>query len=341
MASPSKLKDRVDQAKQTQALSTPTSTVLGIFQDARIKTQLAAALGSHVALSPDRLLVVALNECRRNPKLLTCTRESFVAALMTAAHLGLEVGGLLGHFYLVPFKNTNRGTFEVTPILGYKGMIVLARRSKEIEDVVARPVYEADHFEFSYGIEDRLVHVPAEGDRGKVIKFYGLARFTNGGHLLHVMSRADVDHYRARSKAKNDGPWVTDYEAMGSKTNVRRMAPYLPLTTEAAEAIAEDEERELGLTPEGVLDLDALGFPDGKSLKAPAVAVEGGDGKSKEQPSATPPSTAPAVQRGVVDGVETTITRHVPDPTVDPAAEGSILKDPPVDEDPGAAFRRP
>src|SRR6202171_4471550 len=270
------LKDKVDQAKETQALAKPSSTVLSIFQDSRIKTQLSAALGSNVALSADRLLVVALNECRRNPGLLDCTRESFVGALLTAAHLGLEVGGPLGHFYLVPFYNSKKQVREITPILGYKGMIVLARRSNEIEDVVAREVCANDRFEFAYGIEDRLVHVPADGERGAVVKFYGVARFTNRGHLVRVMSVAELNKFRDRSKAKNDGPWVTDYVAMGGKTVIRRMAAYLPLTTEAATAIAEDEERELGLTPEGVLDLDALGFSNG----APPP-----QGRPGEQPS--------------------------------------------------------
>lgn len=254
------LKDKVEQAKATQALAKPTSTVMAIFQDTTIKTQLSAALGASTALTAERLLVVALNEIRRNAKLLDCTRESFVGALLLSAHLGLEVGGPLGHFYMVPFKNTKRGITEVVPILGYKGMIVLARRSAEVEDVVAREVCENDRFEFAYGIEDKLVHVPAEGDRGKPVRFYGIARFTNGGHLVRVMSVAEVNKFRDRSRAKDDGPWVTDYVAMGSKTVIRRMAAYMPLTTEAATAISEDEERELGLTPEGVLDLEALGY---------------------------------------------------------------------------------
>lgn len=316
----SKLKDRIDQAKQTQSLAKPASTVLSIFQDERIKSQLQAALPAG-GLTADRLLVVALNEIRRNPKLLDCTRESFVGALLLSAHLGLEVGGPLGHFYLVPFKNTKKNVSEITPILGYKGMIVLARRSGEISDISARAVFSNDVFEWQYGIEDRLVHRPAMLDRGSIVAFYGVARFTNGGHQLLVMSKADVDRYRARSRAKDDGPWVSDYEPMGAKTVIRRMSAFLPLTTEAAEAIAADEERELGLAPGEVLDLSDFGVArNGDAKKAPA-AVEGGDAKTVEatgpaegqaaEASDQPPSTAPA-----------------------PASPTTLSSDP------GAAFRR-
>jgi recombination protein RecT len=293
------LKDKVDQAKVTQALAKPTSTVMSIFQDTTIKTQLSAALGASTALTAERLLVVALNEIRRNAKLLDCTRESFVGALLLSAHLGLEVGGPLGHFYMVPFKNTKRGITEVVPILGYKGMIVLARRSAEVEDVVAREVCENDRFEFAYGIEDKLVHVPAEGDRGKPVRFYGIARFTNGGHLVRVMSVAEVNKFRDRSRAKDDGPWVTDYVAMGSKTVIRRMAAYMPLTTEAATAISEDEERELGLTPEGVLDLEALGYvlngtapASSKGVAAKAVPAADTVGEPEQPPPAATSAAA-------------------------------------------------
>jgi len=108
------------------------------------------------------------------------------------------------------------------------------------------------------------------------------------------MSKSEVDSFRGRSRASDDGPWKTDYAPMGSKTVIRRMAPYLPLTVEASSAIAEDEERELGLTPEMA---DLTGY-DGDGVDEPnakgEAAAEGGDAKSKEQAAQTPPSAAPS-----------------------------------------------
>ena len=65
--------------------------------------------------------------------------RSPVELIADAARLGLEIGGPLGHFHLVPFRNSKLGVKGVTPILGYKGMIVLARRSGEISSIAARP----------------------------------------------------------------------------------------------------------------------------------------------------------------------------------------------------------
>lgn len=71
-----------------------------------------------------------------------------------------------------------------------------------------------------------------------------------------VLSKADVERYRARSKAKNSGPWVTDYTAMALKTTVRRMATFMPLSIQAQEAVARDEQRELGIDSATVLDIE-------------------------------------------------------------------------------------
>jgi len=284
----SALKEKLEQAKEATTLAIKPS-VLSIFQDEGLKRQLAVGIPEGSGLTVSRLLLVAFNEIRRNPELGDCTRDSFVGALLQAARLGLEIGGPLGHFHLVPFKNTRLGGVkEVTPILGYKGMIVLARRSRELSTIGARPWFANDIFEFSYGLEDSLVHRPKmDGARGDIVGFYGVARFVNGGVQPLVMSKPEVDAYRKRSRAAQSdySPWTTDYEAMGAKTIIRRMSPFLPLTVEAATAIAEDEEREEGRTPEMAnLDLSDFGVADG--------AGEAGAGKPKGKPASTPASPA-------------------------------------------------
>jgi phage RecT family recombinase len=238
----SELKDKLDAATST-ALARRGGDVYSIFQDELVVKQLVGITGAQDFVK--RMLMVAANELRNSEALAECTRASFLAALMHAAHLRLEVGGALGHFYLVPFKNTRLGIREVVPILGYRGIIVLARRSRELSSIAARAVYSNDFFEWEYGLEDKLVHRPKlDGERGNIVAFYGVARFTNGGVQPLVMSRAEVDKFRKRAKASESGPWVTDYEAMGCKTVVRRMEPFLPLTNEAAGAIQEDEAAE-------------------------------------------------------------------------------------------------
>jgi recombination protein RecT len=198
----------------------------------RLKPQIARALPRH--MSAERITRIALTTLRTNEKLQQCDPASFLGAVMLSAQLGLEPGPL-GHAYLVPYGR------EVQFIIGYKGILDLARRSGEIQSIEAREVCENDQFEFSYGLEPVLTHTPAREDRGKPTWYYGVAKFKDGGYYFDVMSIEEVEAHRNRSKAKNAGPWVTDYSAMARKTVIRRMAPFLPLSVEAASAVATDE----------------------------------------------------------------------------------------------------
>ena len=213
--------------------------------------EIARALPKH--MDADRLARVVITVLKTNPKLLEATPQSLLAAVMLSAQLGLEPGPL-GHCYFVPSRR--HGQLEVQWILGYKGMIDLARRSGELMSIEAREVCRNDYFEFEFGLDEKLIHRPyMSGDRGPVVAFYGIARFKNGGWYVQVLSKADVDAHRGRSRTPLTGPWATDYIPMGRKTVIRVMAPFLPLTVESAQAIAADERVHRNTVP----DLDALG----------------------------------------------------------------------------------
>ena len=85
-----------------------------------LESKISEVLPKHVSAAT--LTRIAITEIRTNPKLLECSLVSLAGAVMKSAQLGLQLG-LLGHCYLVPYKD------EATFILGYKGMIELARRS--------------------------------------------------------------------------------------------------------------------------------------------------------------------------------------------------------------------
>jgi hypothetical protein len=63
-----------------------------------------------------------------------------------------------------------------------------------------------------------------------------------------VMSRAEIDAIRKRSKSADDGPWVTDYAAMAIKTVVRRLFKFLPVSIEMQSAVSLDEMAENGVS---------------------------------------------------------------------------------------------
>lgn len=223
---------------------------------AKQRDQLARALPNQ--LSVDRFLRLVLTELRTVPNLDQCTVPSLLGAVMRCAQLGVEPGGPLGQSWILPFKNGKTGEYEATFVLGYKGIIQLAYRSERIAAIFARAVCENDYFDYELGLgEDKLVHRPAlDRPRGKPYAWYGIARFRGGGHYLNVIGETEVEEHRKRSKSPNSPAWTNDYSAMASKTAVRIMAPFLPLTAETARAIEEDE-RVVHLTENGeVVDPD-------------------------------------------------------------------------------------
>lgn len=207
----------------------------------RQRSEIARALPKH--MDADRLARIATTVVKTTPKLLECSASSLLGALMLSAQTGLEPGPL-GHAYFVPRWNKNSGQTECQWMLGYKGIIELARRSGQLTSIEAREVCERDHFEYSYGLDERLEHWPyMGGERGPIVAVWGLAKFVDGGHYFVVMSKADIDAAKDRSDSakRGFGPWISDYAAMARKTVIRRMVPYLPLSAEQAAVVAQDE----------------------------------------------------------------------------------------------------
>lgn len=227
----------MNEPQKETAVATRSNNPLDPFRIAltNAKKHFEQALPTTVAkyLTPDRVAKVTLAAISRTPALLQCTPDSVLRAVMQAVELGLEpTGGALGHAYLVPFKNS------ATLIVGYRGYIDLARRSGQIQSVEAHVVYEHDDFLVEYGIEPRLVHKPKlSGERGDIIAAYCIANFVGGGRHCEVMTRADIDAVRARSRSGDHGPWKTDFAEMARKTAVRRAAKYWPLSPELVKAM--------------------------------------------------------------------------------------------------------
>lgn len=203
------------------------------------QVEFSRALPRHLDI--DRFMRIAFTSIRQNPRLLECTPQSLLAAVMQSAQLGLEPDGILGHAYLVPYRNNQSGTTDAQFQVGYKGLISLARRSGEVRSICAHVVYAADKFEFAYGLHEKLEHVPAMGDRGKAIAVYAIAHFKDGGYAFEVMFNADIEKIRLKSKAKDSGPWKDFTEEMWRKTAVRKLAKYLPLSVEFQRAAGLDE----------------------------------------------------------------------------------------------------
>lgn len=266
---------------QTTNIATLKQTSKMVARDAGIgsvktffesqKSTLAAVLPKHV--SPDRMLKIALGALRTTPKLMECTVESLMGAVVQCSQLGLEPNTPLGHAYLIPFeKKKKQGNQWVTDkvetqiVIGYKGLIDLARRSGQVVSIAAHAVHEGDEFEYAYGLDEKLVHKPSMSRRGGVIAFYAVAKLVGGGHAFEVMSAEQVNEIRDASqnykfaRDKDKTVWGQHYEEMGRKTVLRRLFKYLPVSIELASAAALDDVSAAGRSQalDTVLDGDYI-----------------------------------------------------------------------------------
>lgn len=191
-------------------------------------------------MDKERLVKVALSAMSRSPKLLECSKQSWILALQEAGSLGLEPTGVLGQAYLVPRWNKKTKSLEAQFQIGYRGLVQLARRSGEISKVTAEVVKEGDEFDYELGLNEKLVHRPMLTEQERPTIFcYAIAWYRDGTRDFEVMDRSQIDKVRRVSEAKS-GPWVEWYDEMARKTVVRRLAKRLPLSVEAQAAFAYD-----------------------------------------------------------------------------------------------------
>lgn len=207
-----------------------------------------------VGLTAESVTRTALSQIYRNPQLEMCDKTSLMRAIIEAASLGLSFA--LGRAYLVPFNNkrvhpiTGAESFrlEATFMPGYQGLVDLVRRSAQVKTVLAGAVYQGDTFVYEFGLTtDEFRHIPVtEPEDSKLTHTYCLIRFLDGGYQLAVLTKAQIDAVRKRSKSGSNGPWVTDYAAMGIKTAVKRCTKLCPASIELSRAIELDNAAEAG-----------------------------------------------------------------------------------------------
>lgn len=216
---------------------------------------------------------MALTAVLRNPKLATCSRATFVLALMEAAGLGLDIDSQSGLAYLVPYENKRTGEVVCQLIVGYRGMIQLAYRHPKVVGFNAEVVHANDRFKLALGARPKLEHEPVfQQDRGPITGAYAVADIKGGRPKFVYMPVEEIEEHRKRSRAKDNGPWITDYAAMCKKTPVRSLCKLIPQSPQLVQALTvEDDPAEE--RPEPTLPVPS-GTPVSDVLDAIADAEE-------------------------------------------------------------------
>src|ERR1700682_2325505 len=140
------------------------------------------ALGG--AMPVERLMRSIMISVERTPKLLDANRQSLLNASMSAACLGLEVDGVTGQAFFVPFAG------KAQLIIGYKGMNTLAARSGFT--VQGEVVRDGDEFDYELGDRGFVKHKPKLGARGPIIAAWATASSLTRPSIISVLGIDDI-----------------------------------------------------------------------------------------------------------------------------------------------------
>jgi recombination protein RecT len=228
------------------------------------------------ALSPNmdiqRYMRIVYQCVTRTPKLMNCTTQSVIRSVVQAAEIGLEAGGARGEAYLVPFKD------ECTLIVGYRGWVNLFYRSGAASKVVARCVYEGDEYEEQFGTEEYIRHRPCGNtDPAQIVRAYAIVWLTSGQTVAYSMTTDQIERHRKRSRAANEGPWVTDRAAMFAKTALLGLKAWVPNDERIGKALSAEVIADTG-------DLTTIG--EFETVEAAAVDAGPETGQDAPDPNA-------------------------------------------------------
>jgi recombination protein RecT len=267
-----------DQARASTGLPPGPGNSVVPFNEAMEKrfTDIERMTPTFVAMSSSkelarRIAADAMTAIRNNPKLVYCTKETFLPAVATCVQLDLRPIPVLGQCFIIPYRNSllsrEAGTdvYEAQFQLGYKGMVTLGHRSGVA--LLARHVYEGDQFEVEYGLDERLWHMPTfdPAQRGGYTHHYCVARTLAGHRMFWPMSDLEVQEVRNATQQWKIGgpdvPWRKFYGPMALKTPTRRLAiAWTPTNSpELAMGVAADMQVRAEIDPEALEQMTPIG----------------------------------------------------------------------------------
>lgn len=245
-----------------------------------------------------------------NPALQECDAGTILSGALLGEALNLSPSPVLGQYYLVPFKNTKKGTTDAQFILGAKGYVQLAIRSGQYKDIDYIEVREGEYkgrnkqngkqeFEFIEDEEERLSR--------PVVGYMAYFELLNGFYKQIYWSKEKVlNHADKYSKAFNladykklqagqipekdmwkfSSYWYKDLDGMAFKTLLRQLiSKFGIMSIDMQEAYSKDMSvmRENG-------DYEYVGNPNSDD-ENPQINIETGEilEKAEKITTAKPP----------------------------------------------------
>ena len=197
-----------------------------LTQDA-VKNQINEVIGGK---NGQRFISSIVSAVNNNPQLAQCTNQSILSCALLGESLKLSPSPQLGQYYLVPFKDKNKGMVAQFN-LGYKGYIQLAIRSGQYKKLNVLAIKEGELVKFdplNEEIEVNLIEDEEEREKAPTTGYYALFEYINGFRKAIYWSRARMEahalKYSAGYRAKKGYTfWEKDFDGMAYKTMLRQL----------------------------------------------------------------------------------------------------------------------
>ena len=196
-----------------------------------VKNQINQIVGGK---SGPRFISSIISAVQTNPALAECTNQSILSAALLGESLKLSPSPQLGQFYMVPFKDRERGTVAQFT-LGYKGYIQLAIRSGQYKKLNVLPIKEGELVSYNpldEEIEVELIQDEEQREKAETIGYYAMFEYANGFRKTLYWSKAKM---QAHAKKYSPGYasdlrkgtaytfWSKDFDGMAMKTMLRQI----------------------------------------------------------------------------------------------------------------------
>ena len=203
--------------QQVSVAETKPDKLKDLVQMPQIKDMFRNALAENA----DSFIASVIDLYNNDRTLQACAPNEVLMEAFKAATLKLPINKQLSFAYIVPFKDKT-GKSIPTFQIGYRGLIQLCIRTGVYRHIHAGPVYLGE-----FVSENRLTgEIDLSGARSgdKVVGFSAYLETVNGFNKAIYWTVDEVNaHAKKYSKSYGygSGPWVTDYEAMATKTVLR------------------------------------------------------------------------------------------------------------------------
>lgn len=198
-----------------------------LTQDA-VKDQINKVVGGK---DGQRFMAAIISAVNTNPALQECTNPSILSGALLGESLKLSPSPQLGHYYLVPFNDKNKGKVAQFQ-LGYKGYIQLAIRSGQYKKLNVLAIKEGELEYFDPLNEDIKINLMVdkwdEREEAETIGYYAMFTLTNGFRKAIYWSKKQMEShamkysqgYRAK---KGYTFWEKNFDGMAYKTMLRQL----------------------------------------------------------------------------------------------------------------------